>query len=55
MVANRARAEWLAVGISREQWRLYAAACSIGGDVRVGVEDNFSCRMARAWLGTVWT
>ena len=32
---------WKVIGISREQWRLVAAALSLGGDVRVGLEDNF--------------
>jgi uncharacterized protein (DUF849 family) len=29
------------IGISREQWPLAMAALSLGGDVRVGLEDNF--------------
>ena len=29
------------IGISREQWTLVAAALALGGDVRVGLEDNF--------------
>jgi 3-keto-5-aminohexanoate cleavage enzyme len=29
------------IGISREQWRLVAAAAALGGNVRVGLEDNF--------------
>jgi uncharacterized protein (DUF849 family) len=37
-------AEWQVVGISRDQWRLCAAACSMGGNVRVGLEDNFYLR-----------
>ena len=32
---------WKVVGISRDQWMLCAAALSLGGHVRVGVEDNF--------------
>lgn len=32
---------WKVVGISREQWMLCAAALSLGGHVRVGLEDNF--------------
>jgi uncharacterized protein (DUF849 family) len=32
---------WKVIGISRDQWRLVAAALSLGGDVRVGLEDNF--------------
>jgi 3-keto-5-aminohexanoate cleavage enzyme len=33
--------EWGVIGISREQWRLVAAAIALGGNVRVGLEDNF--------------
>ena len=29
------------IGISRDQWSLVAAALSLGGNVRVGLEDNF--------------
>jgi 3-keto-5-aminohexanoate cleavage enzyme len=29
------------IGISREQWTLVAAALALGGNVRVGLEDNF--------------
>src|SRR6266404_9441857 len=32
---------WEVIGISHEQWRMVAAALSLGGNVRVGVEDNF--------------
>jgi 3-keto-5-aminohexanoate cleavage enzyme len=32
---------WEAIAISREQWRLIAAATALGGSVRVGLEDNF--------------
>jgi uncharacterized protein (DUF849 family) len=32
---------WKVVGISRDQWMLCAAALSLGGHVRVGLEDNF--------------
>lgn len=32
---------WEVIGISREQWRLVGAAASLGGNVRVGLEDNF--------------
>jgi uncharacterized protein (DUF849 family) len=28
------------IGISREQWLLVAAALTLGGSVRVGLEDN---------------
>ena len=33
--------EWELIGISHYQWRLVAAAISMGGNVRVGLEDNF--------------
>jgi 3-keto-5-aminohexanoate cleavage enzyme len=36
-----AGARWKVIGISREQWPLAMAALSLGGDVRVGLEDNF--------------
>jgi 3-keto-5-aminohexanoate cleavage enzyme len=36
-----ADARWKVIGISREQWPLCMAALSLGGDVRVGLEDNF--------------
>ena len=32
---------WGVIGVSRDQWRLVAAALSLGGNVRVGLEDNF--------------
>ena len=32
---------WGVIGVSRGQWRLVAAAAALGGNVRVGVEDNF--------------
>jgi 3-keto-5-aminohexanoate cleavage enzyme len=32
---------WGVIGISRDQWRLIAAALSLGGNVRAGLEDNF--------------
>jgi uncharacterized protein (DUF849 family) len=35
------RNNWGVIGISRAQWRLVAAAASFGGNVRVGLEDNF--------------
>ncbi|HKF79227.1 MAG TPA: 3-keto-5-aminohexanoate cleavage protein [Thermoleophilaceae bacterium] len=35
------RNNWGVIGISRDQWRLVAAAAALGGNVRVGVEDNF--------------
>ena len=33
--------EWGVIGVSRDQWTLVAAALSLGGNVRVGLEDNF--------------
>jgi uncharacterized protein (DUF849 family) len=39
------------IGISRDQWKLVAAALTLGGNVRVGLEDNFylpSGEMARS-------
>ena len=32
---------WKVVGISRDQWSLCAAALTLGGNIRVGLEDNF--------------
>jgi 3-keto-5-aminohexanoate cleavage enzyme len=32
---------WGVIGISRVQWTMVAAALSLGGSVRVGLEDNF--------------
>ncbi|ACY15156.1 3-keto-5-aminohexanoate cleavage protein [Haliangium ochraceum] len=34
-------ARWKVIGISRDQWPLCMAALSLGGDIRVGLEDNF--------------
>ncbi|GAB4535300.1 MAG: 3-keto-5-aminohexanoate cleavage protein [Haliangiales bacterium] len=36
-----ADARWKVIGISRAQWKLCMAALSLGGDIRVGLEDNF--------------
>jgi 3-keto-5-aminohexanoate cleavage enzyme len=36
-----AGSRWKVIGISREQWQLAMAALTLGGDVRVGLEDNF--------------
>jgi uncharacterized protein (DUF849 family) len=33
--------EWGVIGVSRAQWTLVAAALSLGGNARVGLEDNF--------------
>jgi uncharacterized protein (DUF849 family) len=32
---------WGVIGIGRDQWRLVAAALTLGGSIRVGLEDNF--------------
>jgi 3-keto-5-aminohexanoate cleavage enzyme len=36
-----AGAHWGVIGIGRAQWMLVAAALTLGGSVRVGLEDNF--------------
>ncbi|MFQ5614812.1 MAG: 3-keto-5-aminohexanoate cleavage protein, partial [Anaerolineae bacterium] len=44
-------AHWQVIGISLAQWPLTAAAITMGGNVRVGLEDNFYLRpgqMARS-------
>ena len=33
--------DWELIGIGRDQWRLVAASIAMGGNVRVGLEDNF--------------
>lgn len=33
--------EWEVIGIGKCQWRMLAAALALGGNVRVGLEDNF--------------
>ncbi|MEW5847497.1 MAG: 3-keto-5-aminohexanoate cleavage protein [Myxococcota bacterium] len=33
--------QWEVIGVSHEQWLLVAAALALGGNVRVGLEDNF--------------
>ena len=32
---------WGVIGIGRDQWMLVAAALTLGGSIRVGLEDNF--------------
>ncbi|MEL6251842.1 MAG: 3-keto-5-aminohexanoate cleavage protein [Bacteroidota bacterium] len=32
---------WQVIAISRKQWQLAAIACTMGGNFRVGLEDNF--------------
>ena len=34
-------ANWQVIGISRDQWQLAAGALAMGGNIRVGLEDNF--------------
>ncbi|MGH2811230.1 MAG: 3-keto-5-aminohexanoate cleavage protein [Actinomycetota bacterium] len=34
-------ATWEVIGISREQWVLVTAATALGGNLRIGLEDNF--------------
>lgn len=34
------RSHWAVIGISRRQWELVAAALTLGGSIRVGLEDN---------------
>jgi len=52
MVENiPAGSHWGVIGISREQWMLVAAALTLGGSIRVGLEDNLylpSGEMARS-------
>jgi len=33
--------DWEVIGISHHQWRMVATAIALGGNVRVGLEDNF--------------
>ena len=35
------QSDWEVIGISHDQWRLLAGAISLGGNIRVGLEDNF--------------
>ncbi len=35
------QSDWEVIGISQDQWRLVAAAIGLGGNIRVGLEDNF--------------
>lgn len=36
-----ADATWEVIGIGKEQWRLLASSLVLGGNIRVGLEDNF--------------
>jgi uncharacterized protein (DUF849 family) len=38
---ERIRNHWGVIGIGRPQWTMIAAALSLGGSVRAGLEDNF--------------
>jgi 3-keto-5-aminohexanoate cleavage enzyme len=42
-----AESHWQVIGIGLEQWRLAAAAIAMGGNVRVGLEDNFYLEAGR--------
>jgi 3-keto-5-aminohexanoate cleavage enzyme len=39
-VGGGAKSHWAVIGISRQQWELVAAALTLGGSIRVGLEDN---------------
>ncbi len=38
---GRGQHHWGVIGIGRDQWRMVAAALTLGGSIRVGLEDNF--------------
>ena len=38
--SNSAALHWGVIGISRDQWMLVGAALTLGGSIRVGLEDN---------------
>ncbi len=38
--AGAPRSHWGVIGISRQQWMLVGSALSLGGSIRVGLEDN---------------
>jgi uncharacterized protein (DUF849 family) len=42
--------QWGVIGVSRRQWSLVSAALALGGNVRVGLEDNLF--LARGQLAT---
>jgi uncharacterized protein (DUF849 family) len=45
MAANLPKgSHWEVIGIGRDQWRLLREALELGGDIRVGLEDNFYLR-----------
>jgi 3-keto-5-aminohexanoate cleavage enzyme len=33
--------DWEVIGVSHDQWRMVATAIALGGNIRVGLEDNF--------------
>ena len=35
------QSDWEVIGVSHDQWRMVATAIALGGNVRVGFEDNF--------------
>ncbi|MHB8508713.1 MAG: beta-keto acid cleavage family enzyme [Candidatus Dormibacteria bacterium] len=43
---------WKLVGVGLDQWHLVAAALTLGGHVRVGLEDNFYLREGRMARGS---
>jgi uncharacterized protein (DUF849 family) len=38
--AGEQPSHWGVIGISRDQWMLVSAALTLGGSIRVGLEDN---------------
>ncbi len=49
--AGERASHWGVIGISRDQWMLVSAALTLGGSIRVGLEDNLYLpdgRMARS-------
>ena len=40
-VPGTVKHHWGVIGIGRDQWMLVAAALTLGGSIRVGLEDNF--------------
>jgi 3-keto-5-aminohexanoate cleavage enzyme len=46
------RDHWEVIGISRKQWKLVGAALALGGNIRVGLEDNFYLDSAGTQMAT---
>ena len=44
---------WQVIGISRKQWQLAAVACTMGGNFRVGLEDNFYGKLVKNGLNCI--